>query len=33
MALVTKKALETPYIPLGGTGFGVRLLVDFLRRW
>jgi leucyl aminopeptidase len=33
MALITKKALETPYVPLGGTGFGVRLLVDFLRKW
>jgi leucyl aminopeptidase len=33
MALVTKKILETPYISLGATGFGVRLLVDFLRKW
>jgi leucyl aminopeptidase len=33
MALITKKVLETPYMPLGGTGFGVRLLVDFLRKW
>jgi leucyl aminopeptidase len=33
MALITKKILETPYISLGATGFGVRLLVDFLRKW
>jgi leucyl aminopeptidase len=33
MALNMKKALETPYVPLGATGFGVRLLVDFLRNW
>jgi leucyl aminopeptidase len=33
MALVTKKILETPYISLGATGYGVRLLVDFLRKW
>jgi leucyl aminopeptidase len=33
MALITKKILETPYIPMGGTGFGVRLLVDLLRKW
>ncbi len=33
MALNMKKVLETPYVPLGGTGFGVRLLVDFLRKW
>jgi leucyl aminopeptidase len=33
MALITKKALETPYVSLGATGFGVRLLVDFLRKW
>lgn len=30
MAL-TKK--EDAYIPSGGTGFGVRLLVDFLQNW
>ncbi len=30
MALSTK---ETAYIPAGGTGFGVRLLVDLLRNW
>jgi leucyl aminopeptidase len=33
MALNMKKAFETPYVPLGATGFGVRLLVDFLRKW
>jgi leucyl aminopeptidase len=33
MALITKKILETPYVSLGATGYGVRLLVDFLRRW
>ena len=33
MALITKKAQETPYVPMGATGFGVRLLVDFLRKW
>jgi leucyl aminopeptidase len=33
MALITKKILETPYNSLGATGFGVRLLVDFLRKW
>ena len=33
MALNMKKALETPYVQLGATGFGVRLLVDFLRNW
>jgi leucyl aminopeptidase len=32
MALITKK-LETPYTPWGATGYGVRLLVDFLRNW
>jgi leucyl aminopeptidase len=30
MALAEK---ETPYIPRGGTGYGVRLLVEFLRNW
>lgn len=30
MALSSK---PQPYIPRGGTGFGVRLLVEFLRRW
>ena len=30
MALTDK---ESDYIPSGGTGFGVRLLVDFLRNW
>jgi leucyl aminopeptidase len=30
MALTDKGA---GYIPSGGTGFGVRLLVDFLRNW
>lgn len=33
MALKTKLAQETPTHRLGATGFGVRLLVDFLRRW
>jgi leucyl aminopeptidase len=32
MALITKK-IETPYTPWGATGYGVRLLVDFLRNW
>ncbi len=32
MALITK-IQETPYTPFGATGFGVRLLVDFLRNW
>jgi leucyl aminopeptidase len=30
MALIDKR-FETPYTPVGGTGFGVRLLVEFLR--
>jgi len=30
MALAAK---ESAYTPVGGTGFGVRLLVDFLRNW
>jgi leucyl aminopeptidase len=30
MALATK---EDAYIPSGATGFGVRLLADFLRNW
>jgi leucyl aminopeptidase len=30
MALAEK---EEGYIPVGGTGYGVRLLVDFLRNW
>jgi leucyl aminopeptidase len=33
MALVTKLAQETPVNRLGATGYGVRLLVDFLRNW
>ena len=33
MVLITKKILETPYISLGATGYGVRLLVDFLLNW
>jgi leucyl aminopeptidase len=33
MALLTKMAQETPITRLGATGYGVRLLVDFLRRW
>jgi leucyl aminopeptidase len=33
MALMTKKAQETPLNRLGATGYGVRLLVDFLRKW
>jgi leucyl aminopeptidase len=32
MALVDKEKAG-PYIPVGGTGFGVRLLADFLRNW
>ncbi len=32
MALVDKEKAG-PYTPIGGTGFGVRLLVDFLRGW
>ena len=32
MALITKLQ-ETPYTPFGATGYGVRLLVDFLRNW
>jgi leucyl aminopeptidase len=32
MALIPKK-IETPYTPWGATGYGVRLLVDFLRNW
>jgi leucyl aminopeptidase len=32
MALLEKR-LETPYMPVGASGFGVRLLVDFLRKW
>lgn len=32
MALLEKR-YETPYMPIGGSGFGVRLLVDFLRNW
>jgi leucyl aminopeptidase len=32
MALVDKRH-ESPYTPAGGTGFGVRLLVDLLRNW
>jgi leucyl aminopeptidase len=32
MALLDKKD-ESPYIPAGGSGFGVRLLVEFLRDW
>jgi leucyl aminopeptidase len=30
MALAEK---GSEYIPAGGTGFGVRLLVEFLRQW
>jgi len=26
-------AQENPYTPMGATGYGVRLLVDFLRKW
>ncbi|MBN1147327.1 MAG: leucyl aminopeptidase [Anaerolineales bacterium] len=33
MALITERADTNPYQPLGATGFGVRLLVDFLRNW
>ena len=32
MALIDKRN-ESPYIPAGGTGYGVRLLVDLLRNW
>jgi leucyl aminopeptidase len=32
MALVDKEH-ASPYLPVGGSGFGVRLLVDFLRNW
>jgi leucyl aminopeptidase len=32
MALLAKKD-ESPYVPAGGSGFGVRLLVEFLRNW
>lgn len=32
MVLIEKK-LETPYTPWGATGYGVRLLVDFLQSW
>ncbi len=32
MAMIEKKD-ETPYTPFGATGYGVRLLVDFLRNW
>jgi leucyl aminopeptidase len=32
VALVDKENAG-PYTPVGGTGFGVRLLVDFLRNW
>jgi leucyl aminopeptidase len=32
MVLITK-IQETPYTPWGATGYGVRLLVDFLRHW
>ena len=33
MALITEGSDTSPYTPLGATGFGVRLLVDFLRNW
>lgn len=32
MALYTKLQ-ETPYIPMGASGYGVRLLVETLRNW
>jgi leucyl aminopeptidase len=32
MALMEKKD-ETPYIAAGGSGYGVRLLIDFLMKW
>jgi leucyl aminopeptidase len=32
MVLITK-IQETPYTPWGATGYGVRLMVDFLRHW
>lgn len=31
--VLIEKVQETPYTPFGATGYGVRLLVDFLRRW
>jgi leucyl aminopeptidase len=33
MALITEGFESGPYTPVGATGFGVRLLVDFLRNW
>jgi leucyl aminopeptidase len=33
MALMTKELQTTPIARLGATGFGVRFLVDFLRKW
>jgi leucyl aminopeptidase len=33
IANVARNFEEKPYIPEGGTGFGVRLLVEFLRNW
>lgn len=33
IANVARNFEEKPYIPEGGTGFGVRLLVEFLRSW
>jgi len=31
--VLIEKIQETPYTSFGATGYGVRLLVDFLRRW
>jgi len=33
IANVARNFEEKPYLPEGGTGFGVRLLVEFLRSW
>jgi leucyl aminopeptidase len=33
MAGMALSAKDDAYIPVGGTGYGVRLLIDFLRRW
>ena len=32
MALYEKRD-ETPYIPMGASGYGVRLLIDLLQNW
>jgi leucyl aminopeptidase len=33
MAGMTFDQPDNPYIPKGATGYGVRLLVEFVRRW